>query len=189
MNTPTPGWAVRLDSLHAAAWQRLIRGAKDRRAPARHPTLATVTPDGHPALRTVVLRAAHQESGVLEIHTDLNSAKIADLRTNPIAALHIWDARAHLQLRLHAEATLHSGPEVAEIWARVPVPSRNGYGTQPAPGQPIPEALAYRKHPDQAAFAVLHLHLTTMDILHLGPEHRRARFTRARDWAGEWLAP
>jgi pyridoxamine 5'-phosphate oxidase len=189
MNAPAAPWALHLDSLHAAAWQHLARGVQDRHAPTRHPTLATVTPDGRPALRTVVLRSADKASGMLEIHTDLNSEKVAQLQANPAAALHIWDARTHLQIRLQASATLHHGPDVAQIWARVPEAARASYGIRPAPGQPIPEGLAYHKHPDPAAFAVLRLWLTEMDILHLGPEHRRARFTQATDWAGEWLAP
>ena len=55
---------------------RLLRGVRDRRAPTRHPTLATVTPDGRPKARTVVLRAADKQAGILELHTDLHSAKV-----------------------------------------------------------------------------------------------------------------
>lgn len=182
-------WAKTLDGLHAQIWQRLVRGVADRRAPARHPTLATTSPQGWPEARTVVLRAADPAGATLDIHTDLQSAKVASLRHTPRAALHIWDASAHLQIRLQADVTILSGAEIAEIWARVPDPSRQSYGTRPSPGQPIADALAYDKPADPASFAVLRCRVQTIDVVHLGPQHRRAAFARADGWAGQWLAP
>lgn len=182
-------WARDLSRLHAEVWLRLMRGVRDRHAPARHPTLATVNPDGRPEARTVVLRAADKAAGTLDIHTDLRSAKVRDLRVTPFAALHVWDASAHLQLRLEAHVTILTGPDVAAIWADVPDLSRLSYGSTPAPGQPIAQALDYTRAADPASFAVLRLGITTLDALHLGPNHRRARFDRDNDWAGTWLAP
>ena len=82
-------WASDLAQLYAEAWLRLARGVHDRHAPARHPTLATVSPDGRPQARTVVLRAADITAATLDIHTDLRSAKIGDLCATPFAALHV----------------------------------------------------------------------------------------------------
>lgn len=189
MTREAPAWAVDLGELHAQVWTRLVRGVHDRHAPARHPTLATVRADGLPQARTVVLRAADREAATLDIHTDLHSAKVAELRENPWAALHVWDASAHLQTRIEAEVAILSGADVAGIWDRVPAPSRSAYGSTPAPGQPIPNALAHDKQPDPAAFAVLRLSVRAIDALHLGPRHRRARFERGDGWAGQWLAP
>ncbi|MBC7477316.1 MAG: pyridoxamine 5'-phosphate oxidase family protein, partial [Pseudorhodobacter sp.] len=95
-------WASELSHLHAEVWLRLSRGVHDRHAPARHPTLATVSVDGRPQARTVVLRAADKPAGTLDIHTDLYSAKFQELRATPFAALHMWDPAAHLQVRLEA---------------------------------------------------------------------------------------
>ena len=81
--------ARNLPMLHAEIWLRLVRGVHDRRAPARHPTLATVTPAGRPQARTVVLRSADKPAGTLDIHTDLRSAKVRDLQTTPFAAPHV----------------------------------------------------------------------------------------------------
>ena len=113
MTADPHSWARELVTLHDHAWQRLLRGVHDRHAPARHPTLATVTPDGLPAARTVVLRAADQSAGRLELHTNLHSAKIADLRATPVAALHVWDNGSRLQIRLEADVAIATGPEVA----------------------------------------------------------------------------
>lgn len=188
--TPDPHpWAADLTELLAQVWQRLARGVRDRHAPARHPTLATVSTEGRPQARTVVLRAADRSGAWVEVHTDLASAKVADVRATPFAALHVWEAHAHLQLRLEAEVEILTGAAVAEVWAKVPEASRRAYGGSPAPGHPISDALAYLKDPDPAAFAVLRLHLLRIDALHLGPQHRRARFDRSAAWAGVWLAP
>ena len=182
-------WASDLPQLYAEVWARLTRGVHDRHAPARHPTLATVTPDGRPQARTVVLRAADKTAGSLDIHTDLRSAKVGDLRITPLAAVHVWDASAHLQLRLEADVTLLTGPEVAAIWANVPAASRVSYGGTPAPGQRIAQALDYKKVADPGSFVVLRLTVATIEALHLGPNHRRAQFDRSDKWAGTWLAP
>ncbi len=182
-------WAIDLSQLYAEVWTRLTRGVHDRHAPARHPALATVTPEGRPQARTVVLRAADKSAGTLDIHTDLRSAKVGELRATPFAALHVWDSSAHLQLRLEARVTILTGQDVAAIWAGVPDASRLSYGTSPAPGQPIAQALAYTKVPDPSCFAALRLNVSTIDALHLGPNHRRARFDRIDGWAGEWLSP
>ncbi len=189
MTTDPQPWARTLDTLYAQVWVLLVRGVGDRHAPARHPTLATVSPEGRPQARTVVLRAADPVAGTLDIHTDLRSPKVAALHADCRAALHVWDAAAHLQMRIEATAAILTGADVAAIWARVQGPSRQAYGITPAPGLPIPDALAYDKAPDAATFAVLRLTVQAIDALHLGPRHRRARFDRAETWAGQWLAP
>ena len=189
MNADRHTWASDLSQLYAEVWARLMRGVHDRHAPARHPTLATVSTDGRPQARTVVLRAANKMAGTLDIHTDLHSVKVRELRVTPFAALHVWDASAHLQLRLEAHVTLLTGPDVAAIWESVPAASRLSYGSTPAPGQPISQSLDYTKAADASSFVILRLAVTTIDALHLGPNHRRVRFDRGDDWAGMWLAP
>lgn len=189
MTTDPHPWAADLALLQAQVWARLVRGVGDRHAPARHPTLATVSPGGLPEARTVVLRAADPAAGTLDIHTDLRSGKVAGLQRNPNAALLIWDSAAQLQTRITARVDILTGDAVATTWARVPQTSQAGYGTQPAPGTPIERALGYHKTPDPAAFAVLRCTVQSIDALHLGPQHRRARFDRANGWLGQWLAP
>ena len=182
-------WAMSLTTLHAQVWALLVRGVNDRRAAARHLTLATVTPDGLPAARTVVLRAANREAPSLDVHTDVHAGKVKDVCATPFAAIHVWDASAHLQIRLAAEVTILTGDDVVAFWARVPEGSRLAYGGSPSTGEPIKDSAAYHKKPDPASFVVLRLAITTMDILHLGPQHRRAYFERSDNWAGQWVVP
>jgi pyridoxamine 5'-phosphate oxidase len=59
MSAEVHAWAADLGLLRAHVWDRLVRGVHDRRAAARHPTLATVAPDGLPEARTVVSRQSY----------------------------------------------------------------------------------------------------------------------------------
>jgi len=188
LHNPHP-WTTTLEGLHTEVWTRLVRGVHDRRAAARHPTLATVAPSGAPQLRTVVLREADRARARLRVYTDAQSAKVAELRARAQAALHVWDSGAHLQMRLSASVTILTGEAVADLWDQLSNGARLAYGSEPAPGQPLPEALAYRKLPDLGAFVVLDFSVEEMDILYLGAQHRRARFTRKDDWSGVWCAP
>ena len=181
--------ATTLESLRAEAWALLVRGLRDPVAPARQPTLATISPQGWPEARTVVLRHADPQAWTLDIHTDPRSAKVAALRADPRAGLHIWDATAQLQIRIEARARILTGAEVAELWARVPDPARQSYGSVPPPGTPIAQSLDYDKAPTLDHFAVLRIGIEAMDLVHLGPVHRRARYERGAAWAGQWLAP
>jgi pyridoxamine 5'-phosphate oxidase len=182
-------WAGDLTALHAQIWARLMRGVRDRHAPARHPTFATVSPDGWPQARTVVLRTANEAEGTLDIHTDLRSAKIVSLESNPRAAIHIWDGSAHLQTRIEAIVTILTGDVVASYWEKLPEQGRQNYGTTPPPGEPIANSLDYAKQPDQTIYAVLRCSIRAIDAVHLGPQHRRARFDYTDNRSGQWLVP
>jgi len=171
------------------AWQRLSRGVADRRAAARHPVFATVSPDGWPEARTVVLRAADREAAAVEVHTDASSAKVAALTHTPRAQLHIWDDKPRLQIRLCARVEILQGDTVADHWARVPDMSRAAYGKSPPRGAPIPAPFDYREDRAQAAFTVLRCHLERVDLVELGEAHRRAAYRKVDGWAGQWVVP
>ncbi|MFQ6547022.1 pyridoxamine 5'-phosphate oxidase family protein [Aestuariibius sp. 2305UL40-4] len=182
-------WFETLDGVLDQVWSRLSRGVADRRAPARQPTFATISPHGWPEARTVVLRRAERAEAVLKVFTDLGSGKIASLRAAPLAALHVWEPSPRLQIRVQAEVEILSGDAVAERWDHLTPEGRTSYGCVPPTGTPIGEALAYEKTSDQAAFAVLQCRAVSIDAVHLGEVHRRALYRREDGWAGEWLAP
>lgn len=171
------------------AWQHLGRGVADAKSPARYPTFATVSPDGWPEARTVALRRATRSEAVVEVHTDIETPKVTALRHTPRAALHIWLPRADLQIRLHARVDILTGPQIDADWDRVPPASRVSYGTMPVPGTPIASVHAYEKPPLRERFAVLRCHLEGIDLVHLDTPHRRAIYTAATDWTGQWVAP
>ena len=171
------------------AWQVLGRGVADAKSPARHPVFATVSPDGRPEARTVVLRGASRSTATLEVHTDTTSAKTTSLSATPLCELHVWEQRRRLQLRLGCRVEAGTGPETAGRWARVPPASRISYGTQPAPGTPSDHEFAYEKPADPDRFAVLICHLQRLDLVELGEKHRRALFLIEDGFKGVWLAP
>jgi len=173
----------------ASAWQHLRRGVADSRSPARYPVFATTAADGTPEARTVALRHADQDSAILEVHTDINTPKVAALRANQRAAFHVWLPKADLQIRATASVEIVTGPEVDAAWDKVPAASRVSYGTEPDPGLPIAHVYAYEKPPLRARFAVLRCGVEHIDLVELGARHRRAGYQRSDGWAGTWLAP
>lgn len=182
-------WFETTEGIWTKVWNTLGRGVADAKHPARRPTFATVSSDGWPEARTVVLRTADQDAGTITIHTDLFSDKINSLRAHPRAALHIWDAKQNLQIRLQAEVSISSGAQTRALWDKIPDHAQQSYGVTPAPGTPIKTALDYVKDPDPATFAVLHCIVTTIDAVHLGADHRRVCFSRLGHWQGQWLSP
>ena len=177
----------RLDSTLTQVWQRLARGVQDRRATTRNPTLATSGPDG-PEVRTVVLRSADAQDKTLEIHTDRRAAKVTALTKDPRAALHVWDAKANLQIRLRCIATLtHADPTA---WSKIPETAQRVYGGTPAPADEILTPEAHDPTPNREDFTIITLHIKEIETLYLGRDlHRRARFLPDQNWQGSWIAP
>lgn len=175
-----------LEELRDLAWSRLEAGVSDASAPARNLSLATIGPEG-PEIRTLVLRAADRRARTLDLHADAASAKVAQLRADPRAALHLWDAPASLQVRLRGRAAVLDGAEADTLWAHVPEGARWNYGGAPEPGASIPEPAAYAPGASQERFAVLRVSVDALEALVLGEPHLRAVF-RADD-AGAWTVP
>lgn len=182
-------WCETKDCTLAKVWETLALGIADATHPARRPTFATVSKDGWPEARTVVLRTADKDTSELTIHTDLYSDKIKSLQNAPRAALHIWDATQDLQIRIQAEVRVQSGPQTHDLWDKIPDHAQQSYGVTPPPGTPINDALDYVKDPDPATFAILLCRVMHIDAVHLGPDHRRCSFSRVGHWQGQWLSP
>ena len=182
-------WFTTQQGIWKRLWQTLGRGVADARHPARLPTFATVSPEGWPEARTVVLRSADSETAALTVHTDRQSDKIHSLKANPRAALHVWNKPDSLQIRLQAEVTILTGKDTRDLWDRIPDHARQSYGVSPPPGTPIGSDLAYSKAPDQGSFAILSCRVIQIDAVHLGDAHRRVGFRRDDNWRGEWLSP
>lgn len=170
-----------LQALSETIWQHIGRGTKDRHHPARHPTLATIAPDG-PDLRTLVLRAANRSEKTLEFHTDASSPKVAHIRQTPRVAIHIWIPKASLQIRAKALAEIFPGDR--DLFAQLPEAAQMNYQGA-APGTPLPA----EPDPTQNRFTRLVCRLTEIDALVLSTPHQRACFHASSDWQGAWIAP
>ncbi|WP_217616466.1 pyridoxamine 5'-phosphate oxidase family protein [Cellulomonas sp. GbtcB1] len=80
-------------------WDALA-AATSRRTAFTLAGLATVSGDGTPQVRSVILRAWDPARGVLAFATDERSTKVRELRAEPRVALVLWDDEAQVQVRL-----------------------------------------------------------------------------------------
>jgi hypothetical protein len=185
-----------LDLTQRAAWDLLGRGAKDRKAPAHTPVLAT-NGNAAPNLRTVVLRGCDRETGRLRFHTDQRSHKVAEIEAHPAGAVHVYDPKQKVQLRLDCQLSVHIGDELArEAWAATRDFSRICYQVMQGPGEAVSDPREVPFSSDESNegwdhFAVISALVTRMEWLYLAHQgHRRAEFVRLDGaWQGRWLVP
>lgn len=184
-----------LEETLSQALALLARGVADRRHAFHTPTLATIGPDGAPQARTLVLRGVEPAARRIRLHSDARAGKVAELRAEPRCALHFYDARAGLQMRLAGTATVHDGsdPAAEAAWAGSREFSRMCYAIAPAPGTPVAAPPAAPDDPEAGRdnFAVLLLRFDRLEWLDLAASgHRRARFEwREGAHSATWLVP
>ena len=185
-----------LEDVEAEALGLLEEGVQAATSAWRNVTLGSVGVDGAPSLRTVVLRAFDRVTKVAEIHTDLRSAKMRELRANPKAELHGWDAARSVQLRARGTIASHRGDEIARAaWAGLHGGSRQTYRADPGPGSVIGDPEEAGPHLSEADaqenFVVLRLSISELEWLHIAKSgHRRALFRwEGAGVQGMWLAP
>jgi pyridoxamine 5'-phosphate oxidase len=186
----TPALSFIEDALSA-----LEQAVHDRDAALRNVQVATVSPDGAPGLRTLVLRAFGRAPAVAEMHTDARAGKARDIAHARRVSVLAWSSADRLQLRFAGSARLHRDDDVARArWDTLSPNARDTYGLRAEPGVPIADP-ADRSHlPAEEQFRqfmVILVSLGDVDVLRLGPggEQRRAfgRFTPsglAASWIG-----
>lgn len=196
-----------LDAVLADVWQRLGRAAKDRRAAMHTPVVATLTPDGLPSQRVMVLRAFDRATATLRFHTDSRAAKADQVGSGGPVSVLGYDAGAKRQFRLSGTARIERDtPAANQAWAEATLFARRCYLADPAPGTVselpvsgltadiegrIPEG-EHEVAPGRANFALLMAQIDTIEFLHLAHTgHRRAMFVRSAEglWQGQWLVP
>ncbi len=180
-------WANDLGALRERCWRELERAASDPEAPMHRTVLATTGLGGGAEARTLVLRHANADRAELGIQVDAASTKVAEIRANPLATLLFWDPGTALQIR--ARLRLAVDAETRAIWDGLSEDARSNYGGTPPTGAPIPAPDAYDKVPDPSRLVRLVGEIDSMDVVYLGPAHRRALFARKDGFAGTWLAP
>lgn len=175
-------------TLHQQLWRELAVAADQRGHPWRTPSLATVSPEGLPDARTVVLREVDPDQERLIFFTDARSPKVGQLKAQPRAVLVMWSAELGWQLRIQVACRVEaSGLAVSSRWARLrSTPAAQDYLAPLPPGSPAdapPSGLAAREH-----FAVVQAQVLEMDWLELAATgHRRARLSAGQPPV--WLQP
>jgi len=187
-------------------WESIRNGVISSRSPAHTPTLATVSTEGLPLARTVVLRGPAGAGYTLTCHTHLGSGKVQELNAQPGCTWHFYLPDEKVQFRLEALATTHHQDEVArEAWGRTQLSSRRCYCTARLPGEVVAEpdaglvdGLGGRQPTNEESeqygwpnFVVIHTQVLRVELLYLrAAGHRRIRW----DLEGgaprcQWLIP
>ncbi len=176
------------------AWAMLARGVKDRKSAFHTPSVATITAANAPTIRTVVLRGCDEAAGWLRFHTDTRSGKIAELKQNPLAAMHFYDAQIKIQLRLSVTLTMLDGENYDAAWQATRPMSRECYQVTAAPGSPLDDPYAVdfdatATNDGEDHFVPVRATVNTIEWLYLAARgHRRALFDLQNDTMS-WLVP
>lgn len=188
-----------LDASLAHALAMLGRGAKDRLEASHTFTVATIGLDGTPQPRIVVNRGYNTESRAVRFHTDARSPKLDEIRADPRAAMHVYDAKAKIQLRMQVLATIHSDDVLSQAaWDATRDFSRICYRVMSAPGDPLddPSTLGFTagETVDEGVenFVAVTLAIQSLEWLYLASQgHRRARFVwdKKGQITRTWLVP
>lgn len=178
----------------AGTWANVCRwlhaGASTPTHAFRWPVVSTISADGTPEVRIVVLRRFDEPTRTLVFHTDVRSAKVAELRVNPRCGFLFHDPDDRLQLRLRTVATLHHADDFARTeFAAQSAFNRATYSAATPPGAVLSADAPFDYPPkppadDAVAFAnfvAVACEVQSADALELHPSgHRRAAFA----WAG-----
>ncbi len=176
------------------ALSALRHALHERGSELRNVQLATLSPDGRPGIRTVVLRGFERMPPCLEMHTDARAAKARDVAGDGRVSVLAWSADEQLQLRFDGTARLHRDDEVARRrWDALSPNGRNAYGLRSDPGRRIedPEDRTHLPGDEQfRCFAVILVSPDSVDVLRLGPEGAQTRAAGRFDGSGlsaEWI--
>jgi general stress protein 26 len=171
-------------------WVELERAAQDRHHEWRTPVMATVTKDGLPNARVVVLRHADARLQRLQFFTDRRSAKLSEVAQKSTVTMVFWSKRLNWQLRVRAGVeVLTDGPEVDTVWKSLSRSAAAGdYLSVDAPGDELGAGPVEPCEPSGIHhLAIMVAHVQEIDWLELRRSgHRRATFGQD---AWQWRVP
>lgn len=172
--TPSPALSFLEEGLAA-----LGRSVHDHNGELRNVQLATMSPEGWPNVRTLVLRGFGRSPACAELHSDARAPKVRDIDHCGRVTLLAWSAAEHLQLRFTGTAMLHRADDVASArWEGLSPAARKPYGLRAVSGAPIEDPAVQPHLPAElrsAQFVVIMVSLVTVDILRLGADGEQTR--------------
>lgn len=123
-----------LMEIYSSVWSLLESSAAENGPGWRLPVLGTLTDHGCEQ-RTVVLRVADRARGVLLIHTDVRSSKVAQIRRDSRVSLLFYDHDQSVQLKIRGVASIHQEDEFAQsLWEAGTPASLKMYSAPLSPG-------------------------------------------------------
>ena len=192
-----------------APWRSLLSSAihRNRSQPhSRYFQLATVTPKGYPANRTVVFRGFldSPKFNTLKIITDSRSAKIEDIDYQPLAEICWYFTKTREQFRITGNLQLitvaETDPELLQArkttWQNLSDSARSQFAW-PTPAQPAADKSAFEVSPPDADipldnFCLLLLIPQKIDHLQLkGDPQQRCIYKLEKDssWSTQFINP
>lgn len=197
--------SLALDGVLNGVWQKLSAAVHNPAAPMRLPVVATSGQQGTPSARTVVLRSVDELKHELVFYTDRRSVKYLEIEAQPRLSFVFYDPADQTQIRMVANAELHTEDDVADgAWAACPLSSRRAYLSQRGPGTTVPDPVSglpgdldtrlptkAETEVGRAHFAVVVCTVLSVDWLDLNQSgHRRAVYQRSGDrYLGRWVIP
>jgi pyridoxamine 5'-phosphate oxidase len=196
-----------LDLSLAEALRLIADGAANRKVAAHCPVVGTIDVSGAPSQRIMILREFDWANRCLRFHTDVRTAKSAELAANSAASVLFYEPDPKIQLRLMGTAkVIREGEPVEAAWDESTNFARRCYLAEAAPGtivanptSGLPASVEGRQPddaeiaPGRANFAILLLEFDLLEWLYLANSgHRRALFrwdSAGDSWSGNWLVP
>ena len=188
-------------------WEMLIAGANNRRSPLHMPSVATISTNGFPSQRIMVLREADQHNRILRFHTDVRSTKNKEIQNGAHVSILGYDPEVKVQIRLWGNARIETKSQLANsAWEATSLYGRRCYLAEPGPGTIINTAtsgLAKEIEGQKPTlsetefarenFAILMIEIVKVEWLYLAHTgHRRAQYVwnyGTNDWDGNWMIP
>lgn len=189
---------ISLDEVLRHAKSLLSNALNQRGAAMRWPILSTCGLDGAPNSRIVVMRSLHLQEGKQDwnftFHTDRRSQKVKELTANPNASALFFSPEEMLQIRMQGEVSIETNtPTSDKLWGKLSQQAQKAYNMDQAPGEAIISANAYNLREDisdTSNFSLCTFHIQSFETLQIKePGHVRARFEKASNWYGKWIAP
>lgn len=189
-----------LDGSYERAWALIEQGVVNRKSGFHTLSVSSITQEGTPTSRIVVLRGAERNDFQIRFHTDNRSRKTSEFSQNPNVCLLFYDARLKTQLRLDGIATVHKDTELREnAWKETRPFSRICYRVDPGPGVIVDNPLDVKQFPEPQfedhgydAFTPVTVRVSRMEWLYLAAKgHRRAEYDLKADgtYSGRWVSP
>ena len=187
-----------IESLVEDLWSRIQNGLNGRWPPWALPMLATHSREG-PRARVLALRSIDPGERRFVFHTDARSAKIGELESDSRVSLVFWDPHDVIEARFSGIATLHCADDIAaDAWQNVSPLRRLASSITLPPAASLArtsrfDSLAAIEDNDVAFrhFTVVHVTVTDLDWLWLGPGDMRRAMIRWADGecSGTWVVP
>lgn len=193
---------------HLAPWRSLLASAihRNRAKPhSRYFQLATVTPEGYPANRTVVFRGFMEDNNnSLKIVTDARSGKISEIHHQSVGEICWYFTKTREQFRIKGNLRLIKATEKDSqllkarriTWQNLSDSARSQFAWAD-PGQPVADKSAFAVDPPDANsplsnFCLLLLIPNYVDHLQLrGDPQQRCLYQLTEDnsWSTQMVNP